>query len=291
MECFGTIRGRSVGGAELGEVRELLSAHPEWNRSRLSRELCRRWDLLAPGGGLRDMACRSLLLKLERWGRIKLPPRQGTPPNGLRNRTIAAVVHDTAPVTAGLGSLEPLSVTVAARATADEGLFNCLVSRYHYLGLRNTVGENLKYLVRAADGRALACLLFGSAAWKAQARDRFVGWEREARERNLQRLTNNTRFLILPWVRVPCLASRALALVARRIRSDWESKYGHGLALLETFVDTSRFRGTCYRAANWIRVGETTGRTRNSTSTRPQTSRKDVYVLPLTPHFRTELCR
>lgn len=291
MKPFGTIQGYRVGNAELEEIRRLQESNPDWNRSRISVELCRRWGLIRADGGLRDMACRNLLLKLERAGHVVLPARQRTPPNAFRNRTLHAVEHDATALDAELWKVEPLSVTVVERGTGDEGLFNCLVSTYHYLGLRSTVGENMKYLVRAGDGRPLACLLFGSAAWKTDVRDRFVGWDRETRERKLQHITNNTRFLVLPWVRVRCLASRVLSLVSRRVRSDWESKYGHPVALLETFVDTARFQGTCYRAANWLELGLTTGRTRNSTSTRPCTSRKAVFILPLTVHFREELCR
>jgi len=291
MGLFGTIQGRGIGTAELAEIRRLLGAHPDWHRSRLSVELCRRWSLRGPDGTLKDMACRNLLLKLHRADHITLPPRQRVSPNAYRNREVGLVDHQVEPVTADLGSLEPLSVTVVPRATDDERLFNCLISRYHYLGLRSTVGENLKYLVRSGGGRPLACLLFGSAAWKTHARDSFIGWDRPTRERNLQQVTNNTRFLILPWVRVRCLASRVLSLVARRVRGDWQSKYGHPVHLLETFVDSSRFRGTCYRAANWMELGQTTGRTRNSTSTRAQTTRKAVFVLALSPHFRRELCR
>jgi len=138
--------------------------------------------------------------------------------------------------------------------------------------------------------RPVACLLFGSAAWKCADRDRFLGWDRATRERNLQRLTNNTRFLILPWVRVPHLASHVLALVARRIRADWQSKYGHPVHALETFVDRSRFKGTCYRAANWVRLGATQGRTRNDRQHRIQAPVKDIYPYPLIPDFRKELC-
>jgi len=136
----------------------------------------------------------------------------------------------------------------------------------------------------------VACALFGSAAWKCADRDAFLGWERAARERNLQWLTNNTRFLVLPWVEVPHLASHVLGLIARRIRGDWQAKYGHPVHALETFVDRSRFRGTCYRAANWLRLGSTQGRTRNDRNRSIQTTVKDVYLYPLTPHFRQELC-
>ena len=291
MKSLGIIHGYAIGSAQLEEIRELLCTHPEWHRSRLSVELCERWNLRGANGTLKDMGCRNLLLKLERAGHIILPPARHGSPNIRRNHTIASVEHNTAPLSVALSFLEPLSVSVIPRGTPDDRLFNCLVSSYHYLGLRSTVGENLKYLVRAADGRPLACLLFGSAAWKTQSRDLFIGWDHPTRKRNLQRLTNNTRFLVLPWVRVPCLASRVLSLVAKRLCSDWVVKYGHPIHLLETFVDISRFRGTCYQAANWRLLGQTTGRTRNSSSKAPESTVKAVYVLPLTKNFRRELCQ
>jgi hypothetical protein len=164
------------------------------------------------------------------------------------------------------------------------------MDRYHYLGLQNTVGENLKYLVTDGAGREVACLLFGSAAWSCKPRDAFIGWDRETRRRNLQRLSNNTRFLILPWVRVPHLASHVLSRIVRRLRADWVERYGHPLDLVETFVDRERFRGTCYRAANWVHVGETTGRSREDRHHTLQVPVKDVYVYPLRPDFRDLLC-
>jgi len=291
MEAFATIQGRKIGPAEVAVVLHMLAAHPDWPRSRISRELCRRWDLRGHEGQLKDMACRNLLLKLERVGVLTLPPRRRPGPNAYRNLDIAEVVHEITPVACTLRSLEPLSVAVVQRGSAEERLFNCLVRQYHYLGLRSTVGENLKYLIRAGCGRPLACLLFGSAAWQTQPRDQFIGWDHPTRERNLQLVTNNTRFLVLPWVRVPCLASRVLSLVTRQVRIDWEAKYGHAVHLLETFVDISRFRGTCYRAANWLRLGETTGRTRNNRCKRIRTTVKDVYVYPLSAKFRKALCR
>ena len=169
-------------------------------------------------------------------------------------------------------------------------MFRFLLHRYHYLGLRNGVGENLKYLVRDPRGRPLACVLFGSAAWKAQARDRFIGWEASTRQQRLGGLTNNARFLVLPWVRVPHLASHLLAQVARRVSADWIAKYGHPIYLLETFVDRDRFRGTCYRAAGWRHVGATTGRSRNDVDNTLQVSIKDIYLRPLSRDFRRRLC-
>ncbi len=169
-------------------------------------------------------------------------------------------------------------------------LFNGLLACYHYLGHRSTVGESLRYLARDRHGRPVACALFGSAAWKCADRDAFLGWDRAVRERNLQCLTNNSRFLISAWVEVPHLASHVLGLIARRICADWQAKYGHPVDALETFVDRSRFKGTCYRAANWLRPGMTRGRTRNDREHRIRAAVKDVYLYPLVADFRRELC-
>jgi len=236
------------------------------------------------------MACRTLLLKLERRGQICLPARQCPSPNALRNRKRLAVAHDQSPITGELNALRPLRLAVLGARHPDLALFGFILQRYHYLGLRNGVGENLKYLARDRHGRPLACLLFGSAAWKAKARDRFIGWDPGCRQQRLTRLTNNTRFLVLPWVRVPHLASHLLSQVCRRLRADWMAKYGHSIELLETFVDRERFRGTCYRAAGWLHVGATTGRSRNDVDNTLRVPVKDIYLLPLTADFRRRLC-
>jgi hypothetical protein len=198
------------------------------------------------------------------------------------------VDHAKEPIRSNLSDLRPLSVSIVAPRSPDMRLFNALLARYHYLGHRNTVGENLRYLIRDRHDRPVACALFGSAAWKCADRDAFIGWNRPTRERNLQGLTNNTRFLVPAWVQVPLLASHVLGLIAQRIRADWQAKYGHPIHALETFVDR-RFRGTCYRAANWLRLGSTLGRTRNDRKHRIQTSVKDVYLYPLVKDFREAL--
>ena len=274
----------------LALIRQLQADHPDWHRTRLSRELCQHWDWRRPGGQWRDMACRDLLLKLERAGHIILPPRRGPSPNALRNRTPVPVPHATEPIRDPLRVLTPLHIAPALPRTEDALLFNCLVSRYHYLSLRNTVGANLKYLIRDRHGRPLACTLFGSAAWKTVARDTFIGWDAPARRRHLHLLTNNTRFIVLPWVSVEHLASHVLARVLRRLGADWLAKYGYRPQLVETFVDRSRFRGTCYRAANWIHLGATTGRSRQDRDHILQVGVKDLFVYPLQPHFREVLC-
>jgi len=283
------MQGRELNSADIGLIRGLRDEHPEWGRSRLSEELCCRWEWRNAQGRLKDMAARTLLLKLERSGHIRLPKRRGPSPNGQRNRRVPVVAHATEPIRGALRDLRPLSVSVVAPGSTDLRLFNGLLARYHYLGHRNTVGENLRYLVRDRLGRPVACALFGAAAWKCADRDAFIGWDRGARERNLQGLTNNTRFLIAPWVEVPHLASHVLGRIARRIRADWQAKYGHPVQALETFVDRDLFKGTCYRAANWLRLGATRGRTRNDREHRIRAAVKDVYLYPLVADFRREL--
>ncbi|MDA0321847.1 MAG: DUF4338 domain-containing protein [Verrucomicrobia bacterium] len=284
------IQGRAIGAAEVDRVRRLLAEHPDWNRTRLSRELCAAWNWHNDRGQPKDMACRTLLLKLERRGQIVLPPSQHDPSNATRNRSLPQIDHDQTPITGSLRTLLPLSINRVEKDAADLAIFKSLMAQHHYLGLRNTVGENLKYLIRDRHGRLVGALLFGSAAWQTQPRDAFIGWSVSARRSGLSRITNNTRFLIPGWVRVPHLASHILAQVSRRIAADWQEKYGHRIHLLETFVDRDRFLGTCYRAANWICVGQTQGRTRNGPRGAPPVPIKDVYVYPLSKHFRRELC-
>jgi hypothetical protein len=283
------LQGREVTGADMELIRVLLAENPARGRTPLSQELCRRWNWRNARGQLKDMACRTLLLKLERAGHIRLPPRIRPSSNGLRNRRLPVAAVEKEPIRGGLRDLQPLRVFVVESESDDVRVFNGLLVHEHYLGHRNTAGENLRYLVRDRQGRPVACVLFGSAAWKCAARDAFIGWDRPTRERNLQRLTNNTRFLIPAWVQVPHLASHVLGLIARRIRADWQAKYGHPVHALETFVDR-RFRGTCYRAANWRRVGQTQGRTRNDRKHRIQASIKDVYLYPLAANFKEALC-
>lgn len=284
------IQGRRIGDVELALIRSLLASNPDWHRTRLSRELCTIWDWHNAVGQPKDMAARTLLLKLERAGLIKLPARQAPSCNAQRNRYIPEPVTPGEPICGALREIQPLRVEIITPRSADARLFNSLLAHEHYLGHRNTVGENIRYLVRDRYERVVACLLFGSAAWKCADRDTFIGWSHPVRERNLQLLTNNTRFLIPGWVQVPHLASHVLSLITRRIRTDWQTKYGHPVHALETFVDRSRFKGTCYRAANWIRLGETQGRTRNDRYNSIKVPVKDVWLYPLVKEFKKELC-
>lgn len=285
------IQGRKIISDDIHLIQQLLYNNPSWGRTKLSEELCKIWNWRTPKKQLKDMACRSLLLKLERLGYIVLPARKRKSTNAYRNRSYTSVPHTTDKICCNIKTLIPIQITPVHQRADDLPLFNCLLSQYHYLGYRNSVGQNMKYLVRGAAGRPLACLLFGSAAWKTAPRDTFIGWSQSTRESNLKYLTNNMRFLILPWVKVPNLASHILSGVSRRIHSDWIDKYGHPIYLLETFVDRSRFSGTCYKAANWILTGQTKGRTRSDKNYTVRVPVKNVYVYPLTKNFRQELCR
>jgi len=284
------IQARDLSAPDLARIRTLLREHPSWHRTRLSRELCELWGWRNEAGRLKDMACRALLLKLEARGLIKLPARKGASVNGARNRFPAEFPHEVSPLNAELDALRPLRVEPLASGGSQSGLFQWLLQRHHYLGHRNCVGENLKYLVCARQGRPLACLLFGAAAWRCEPRDAFIGWSDGQRQRQLRLLCNNSRFLILPWLRVGQLASHLLSLITGRLSADWQAKYGHPIHLVETFVERERFAGTCYQAAGWMGVGATTGRGRNSTGWAPQGPVKQIYLQALSGNFRQRLC-
>lgn len=283
MEPELVIQGRALRPADVAQIRDWLQAHPGSNRTRLSRELCRTWNWRNGAGRLKDMAARSLLLKLEAQGHIELPPRQTASVNALRNRQSPHLELDQSPMEGPLQSLQPVRVQPVAQGSSEAALFQFLLQRYHYLGHRNCVGENLKYLAQDPAGRPLACLLFGSAAWKTAARDRWIGWSSDQRHGYLHLVTNNTRFLILPWVRVSHLASHLLGRVTARLSADWQQKYRHPIYLVESFVEQPRFAGVCYRAAGWVHVGLTSGRTRNDDGIHPRAARKAIYLKALRP--------
>jgi len=228
------------------------------------------------------MACRSFLSKLEQRGHITLPVPQTL---GASRKIIPEVEHRSEPINCGLKDIAPVTV----KAVKESRLFDFLLDRYHYLGFSGSVGQNMKYLVFDKSINPLACLLFGSAAWACAPRDHYIGWSHQAREANINMVTNNMRFLILPWVTVPHLASHILGQIARRINLDWVEKYGHQVYLLETFVEKGRFSGTCYRAANWACVGQTKGRSRNDRYTTLKVPVKDIYLYSLKKRFREVL--
>jgi hypothetical protein len=278
-------RGRQVSNEDILYIRELIAADPQQSRRTLSKKLCEAWQWRQPNGELRDMVCRGLLLMLDRAGAIRLPPVNYVRHNPLvRRARPAPVLIDTTPIQGRLTDLQPLEFA-QVRRTGDEPLFNSLMEEHHYLGYEQPVGEHLKYLVWA-QGRPLACLAWSSAPRHLGSRDRYIGWSAEARRRNIGFIAYNTRFLILPWVEVPNLASHILGCMAGRLSADWDCVYGHPIYFLETFVDPERFRGTCYRAANWVLLGRTTGRGKDDQTNRPNRSIKEVLALPLTRRFR-----
>jgi hypothetical protein len=280
------IQGKQITPEIIEWIKSLMSKHPEWHRSRLSLEICKQWNWNASNARPKDMACRTMLLKLERLGYLKLPPaRKASGGNHYKNKT--PVDHPTDPISCPLQNLTPLRIEIVSVKTNP--LFKYLLDQYHYLGFTGAVGENMKYLVYDRHDRLLACSLFGAAAWKSAARDNFIGWTADKRKEHLQFVAGNMRFLILPWIQVSHLASHILGRIVRRVSQDWLLKYGHPLHLLETFVEQTRFRGTCYKAANWRCVGQTQGRSRNDRYHTYQVPVKDVYLYPLTKYFRKEL--
>ncbi len=284
--------GRIISTTDIKLINSLIQQNKSWNRTRLSKELCKIWDWRMPNGQLKDMACRSLLLKLHRMELIHLPEPVHDGRNHLRNKTSTSpqIDYRISPINSGLKEILPLSVKVV-NEKKDALLFNKLLNNHHYLGYKGTVGEHMKYLVFDNRQRPIAALLFGSAAWRLEDRDRFIGWDDTTRQRNLYFLTNNMRFLILPWVKVPNLASHILSKVARRIKTDWIEKYSHPIVLLETFVEIDRFKGTCYKAANWMYIGKTKGRSRNDRYSKLHVPIKDIYLLPLIANYREVLLR
>jgi hypothetical protein len=271
----------------LAQIQQTIEENPDWGRKRISIHLCELWDWRVPGKNVKDISCRDMLRALDRAGKITLPAPKSTFGQSPR-RKIEHQEHDTEPIVCGLCDVRPLSVEVVeSGSTLAE--FKSLIDQHHYLGWSRTVGENMKYVVRGKSGAVLACLLFGSAAWKCRDRDVYIGWTDAQRAARLQMLTNNVRYLIVPGVKIPHLASHILSLTARRIAADWEAKYGHGLAALETFVEQPRFRGTSYRAANWIRVGRTAGRGRDDRRHACALPEKDIYFLPLIRRWREAL--
>ena len=278
-------RGRVITAEDITFIRQFMAEHPESSRRRLSAQLCEVWQWKQANGALRDMVCRGLLLMLHRAGEIELLPVRQISSNPLvKRRPPAQVLIDRTPIRCRLSQLQPIQFQ-QVRRTAEEALFNSLMEHHHYLGYEQPVGEHLKYVVWG-QGRPIACLAWSSAPRHLGSRDRFIGWSAEARRHNVRFLAYNTRFLILPWIEVPHLASHLLGRMAKQLSQDWQHLYQHPIYFLETFVDPERFRGTCYRAANWIVLGRTTGRGKDDQTNRPNRSIKEVLGYPLTQHFR-----
>lgn len=289
MDAILTYRKRIITHSDISFINQVIEEHWSEGRTVISRRLCEAWDWRQTNGHLKDGICRGLLLRLEQQGLITLPPRL-LYINQTRNRknNPATLNFSPEPITATVRELAPIELR-QVRRTPEEKPFNNLIRQFHYLGYTQPVGEHLKYLAYAG-GRVVACLAFASAPYALDCRDTFIGWSPEARERNRHLLAYNTRFLILPWVQVPHLASHLLGRIARTISADWQKMYRHPILWLETFVDTERFAGTCYRAANWTPLGVTSGRGKYNKTHKQQTSIKAMYGYPLCRDFRRRLC-
>lgn len=278
-------RNRPITEDDISFIKDLISKRPDIGRCELSRQICQSWNWRQPNGALKDMVCRGLLLQLEREGHIVLPPRKITPFNPLLNRQAPRKIEiDQSMLEIRLNELKPIEM-VQVRRTPLEKLFNSLISQYHYLGYTQPVGEHLKYLFFSKN-RVIGCFAWSSAVRHLAGRDRFIGWNVQMRQKNLHLLAYNSRFLIPPWIRVPHLASYLLAQCSKKISNDWQKIYHHPIYLLETFVDTEQFKGTCYRAANWIYLGKTTGRGKNDQTHKANRSIKAVWVYPLERNFK-----
>lgn len=282
------LQGRLVTPEDINLINQLMVENPDWHRTRLSRELCRMWDWRGDRGNLKDMACRSLLLKLEKLDYIRLPKALSGNNNSLRCHPVEPVLHSKEPIHSEIKELYPIEIRVV-EGGYELNLFKYFISRYHYLGWSGTVGENMKYLFFDNKKRPLGCFLFGAAAWKVLPRDNYIGWSGEVRKQNLLLIANNQRYLILPWVNVLHLASHMLGKICRRINQDWVRKYNHPIYLLETFVEKTRFMGTCYKAANWIYVGDTKGRGKLDVKKQYLLPIKSIWVYPLTVKFREKM--
>lgn len=288
MDILLSYRHRVISEDDLVFIRTLIAENPDLSRRALSKKLCEAWNWVQANGALRDMVCRGLMLMLHREGLIELPPVRRVARNPLveRSQPVRRDVDETPlrVIFAELGVLEVRQV----RRTPDEALFNSLLHQHHYLGYSQPVGEHLKYMIYA-QGRPVACVAWCSAPRHLGSRDRFIGWGAQARLHNIRLLAYNTRFLILPWVTVPHLASHILGLMARRLSADWQAVYGHPIYFLETFIDPQRFRGTCYRAANWTVMGVTTGRGKDAPTRQANRSIKEVLGYALVKDFRQRL--
>jgi hypothetical protein len=285
METVLRYRGRAISEAEVADIERLMAEQPEASRRALSIQLCEAWNWRQANGALCDGVCRGLLLALERAGQIRLPaPRRKAVP---RWRVPPAVDVLAAPLEVRLSELSSIEIR-QVRRTGDEAVVDSLIAQHHYLGYAQPVGEHLKYLV-TSEGWPIACFCWTSAPRHLGPRDRYIGWSAEARKANIRFVAYQSRFLILPWVRVLHLASHLLGRMSRQLSEDWQKWYAHPIYFTETFVDPGRYRGTCYRAANWSLLGMTTGRGKDDLTKRPNRPLKQVYGYPLTKDFRQRL--
>jgi len=282
-----TIRKRIIDNKELDLIQATANQHWDKGRTHISRVLCQKWNWTQPNGRLKDMACREVLLTLFRKELITLPPAKSVRINQNRNRNVPLVEIDKNPICKNISDLKNVEIKMV-RHTDLEPLYNSLIQEHHYLGYCQIVGNHLKYIAFISE-RPVACLGWGSAAWSVKSRDSFIGWDKKTKEQRLHFVANNTRFLVLPWVSVKFLASKILSLNARQISDGWLKIYNQPLYLLETFVEKNRFKGTCYKAANWTRTGHTKGIAKRGHDHLFHGNIKDVYLYPLKKDFRQKL--
>lgn len=280
--------GRDFSEEELETIRRISTEDPLRNRAEISRRVCDALSWMKLNGTRKDMSCRVALLRMQEDGLVKLPPPMKGNGNGKVWRRRTAAGQPGFPITADAKDLPDLGLELVDRTGATH-LWNEYIDRYHYLGYSPLPGAQLRYFA-AARGQIVALLGFGAAAWKTEPRDRFIGWDAKGRERNLHLVVNNARFLILPWVRSRHLASRLLGMASRRLAVDWEERYSYRPVLLETFVETDRFKGTSYKAANWTCVGVTKGRGKLDVRHTAKKPVKSIWLLPLRKDFRRTLC-
>ena len=279
--------GRLFSAEEIDLLRHLIALNPAKTRAQLSRDVCDLLGWRRPDGGRKDMSCRVAMLRMERDGLLQLPPPLKGNGNGHRRPRLTPASDPQEPLTTPVGRLGEL-VFRCVETRRDSSLWNELIERHHYLGYQPLPGAQIRYLITRGDD-LLAAVGFGASAWKVAPRDLFIGWTLEQRRDHLHQVIDNARFLILPWIHSPNLASHLLARLARRLPQDWDRRYGYAPVLLETFVEKARFRGTCYRAANWIHVGQTQGRGKLDRYKRFAVPVKDVFLLPLRRDFRQRL--
>jgi len=276
------IRNREITTRDLKFIQTVVHEHWDKGRTSISEILCQKWNWIQSNGRLKDMACREVLLTLHRKGLLDYPPPRCIPQN--KKRVVKNIKVDTTPISCNISDLRPVRVEMV-RHTDLEPLYDSLIDQYHYLGYVQIVGHHLKYMAFAGD-TPVACIGWGSAAWAVEAREQFVGWTQPVKNKSLHFVMNNTRFLVLPFVTVKCLASKVLSLNIKRISADWLKIYHYPLYMLETFVEKNRFAGTCYKASNWIRVGETKGTSKKGHKHLKHGRIKDVYLYPLNKNFK-----
>jgi len=289
--CLESFCGQPVNAQQLAEIAEVIETFPKLSRTELANTICEIFTWKRPTGNLKSVECRQFLEYLDDKGTIKLPACRKKYANKVKVRIERSRKADIQPtVSTKLKHLWPIRLTKVDHQEQRQ-LWYEYVDRYHYLGYRLPFGAQLRYFIESGGtDDILGCFQFSSPAWKMAPRDRWIGWADDQRKVNLQKIINNSRFLILPWVKVKNLASTALSLAVKRVPEDWENTYGYRPVLMETLVDRKRFKGTCYKAANWIHVGKTTGRGRmDREHTRDGAAVKEIYVYPLISRFRQEL--